>query len=107
MAKWYGEIGFVETTEVEPGIWNDVVIPRNYYGDLIKNSRRLQNSGNVNDDVILSNELSIVSDPYANEKFYAIRYAVFHGVKLKVTSVDVQYPRLILSIGGVYNGNST
>ena len=58
----------------------------------------------MNDNVNLANELSIVADPYANEHFFAMRYVELMGAKWKITNVDVQYPRLILTIGGVYNG---
>ena len=103
MAKWSGKIGFVVTSEAKPGVWKEVATDRTYYGDLIRNTRKLQSSGNVNDNVTISNEISIVADPFANENFHAIRYAEFMGTKWKVTSVDVQYPRLILSLGEVYN----
>lgn len=103
MAKFYGEIGFGTSIETSPGVYEDQVTTRNYYGDLIKNTRRLQSSGSVNDDVNISNQISIVADPYANENFYAMRYVKFMGTKWKISDVEVQYPRLILTIGGVYN----
>lgn len=103
MAKWFGKIGFGVTSETKPGVWTESITPREYYGDLIRNTRRLQSGDQVNDDINISNEISIVSDPYANEHFYAIRYVEFAGAKWKVTNVDVQYPRLILTLGGVYN----
>ena len=107
MAKFCGKIGYIETLETEPGIWEEQVTERSYYGDLIRNTRRLQTSGNVNDNIVVSNEISIVADPYANQNFHAMRYVEFMGTKWKIESVDVQYPRLILSIGGVYNGEQT
>ena len=103
MAKFYGEIGFGTSIETSPGVYEDQVTARNYYGDLIKNTRRLESSGSVNDDINISNQISIVADPYANENFYAIRYVKFMGAKWKISDVEVQYPRLILTIGGVYN----
>ena len=105
MAKWYGIIGFIDTVETEPGLWEEQVVERSYYGDLIRNTRKLENSGGINDNINLSNEISIIADPYAKNNFSAMRYAKFMGAKWKITSVDVQYPRLILSIGGLYNGN--
>lgn len=104
MAKWYGSIGYAETVETEPGLWEEQITERQYYGDLIRNIRKLQTSGGVNDDVNVANEISIVADPYANQNFHAMRYVDFMGAKWKITSVEVQYPRLILTIGGVYNG---
>lgn len=103
MAKWFGKIGFGVTSETKPGVWTESITLREYYGDLIRNTRRLQSGDQVNDDINVSNEISIVSDPYANEHFYAIRYVEFAGAKWKVTNVDVQYPRLVLTLGGVYN----
>ena len=103
MAKFYGEIGYVETIETEPGIWVENIIKRNYYGDLIRNTRSLVSSGNVNDNINISNEISILADPYANEHFHSMRYVEFMGAKWKITNVEVKYPRLILTIGGLYN----
>lgn len=104
MAKFYGVIGFAEMVESAPGVWSEDIVDHYYYGDLIRNSRRLQSGDQVNDDINVTNEISIVADPYANQNFHKIRYAVFMGAKWKVSNVDVQYPRLILTLGGVYNG---
>ena len=103
MAKWYGVIGYAETVETEPGLWEEQITERHYYGDLVRNTRKLQTSGGVNDDINVANEISIVADPYANQNFYYMRYVDFMGAKWKITNVEVQYPRLILSIGGLYN----
>lgn len=103
MAKWFGKIGYATTAETRPGVWEESIVEREYYGDIIRNSRRLQSGDKVNDDLNISNQLSIVSDPYANENFHAMRYAEFMGAKWKVTDVEVQYPRLLLTLGGVYN----
>ena len=105
MAKWFGKIGYAETVETKPGVWEEKITPREYYGNLLRNSRRLQSTDQVNDDINISNEISIVADPYANEHFYAMRYAEFSGAKWKITNVEVQYPRLILTLGGVWNGD--
>ena len=103
MPKFYGAVGYAETVEISPGVWEEQITERNYYGDVIRNTRRLQSADKINDDINVSNEISIVADPYANDHFYAIRYVVFQGAKWKVSNVDVQYPRLILSLGGLYN----
>lgn len=103
MAKYCGKIGFATTVESVPGNWTEQITERTYYGDLIRNSRKLQSSGNQNDNIVISNEISIIADPFAKENFHAIRYAEYMGTKWKVSSVDVQYPRLILSLGEVYN----
>ena len=103
MAKWAGVIGFGETVETTPGVWEDVVTERKYRGDLLRFNRRTQTASQINDDINISNQLSIIADPYANNNIFAMRYAVFRGAKWKITSVEVKYPRLILELGGVYN----
>lgn len=104
MAKFYGKIGYAESKETTPGIWKEQIIEREYRGDLIRNTRRMQTAETLNDDINISNEISIVADPYANQNFHSMRYVEFMGAKWKISNVDVQYPRLILSIGGIYNG---
>lgn len=104
MAKFYGIVGFVFPVESSPGVHTEEATERAYFGDLLRNNRRLQSGDKVNDDVNISNQISIIADPYANTHFYAMRYVEFMGTKWKVTDVEVQYPRLILTLGGVYNG---
>lgn len=104
MAKFYGAIGYASTVETKPGVWEEQITERMYCGDLIRNTRRLESSGNLNDNINVSNEVSIVADPYANENFHSMRYVKFMGTAWKITSVEVRYPRLILSVGGEYNG---
>lgn len=105
MAKWFGRIGYAESVEVEPGVWEQQITERPYYGDSIRNTRMLQNSGGVNDNINIGNQISILADPYANQNFHLMLYVEFMGSLWKITNVDVQFPRLILTIGGVYNGN--
>lgn len=104
MAKWFGKIGYAETVETAPGVWKEQITVRDYYGDLTRNTRRLQSADKVNDDLNISNELSIVSDPYAIKNFHSMRYAEFMGAKWKISDVEVLYPRLKLTLGGLYNG---
>ena len=103
--KWFGTIGYADQVETKPGVWEDEITEREYFGDLIRNTRRLQMTDKLNDDIEISNEISIVSDPYANENFHSMRYAMYMGTKWKITNVEVQYPRLILSLRGIYNGD--
>ena len=107
MAKWYGEIGFAETVETKPGIWVEQITKRNYYGDVTRDSRRLQTADKLNDNINISNQISIISDPYANENFHSMRYAFYMGTRWKITDIEVQYPRLNLTLGGVWNGESS
>lgn len=102
--KWFGAIGYANTAETKPGVWKDNIVEREYFGDMTRNTRRLQSAEQLNDNIDISNEISIVSDPYANKNFHSMRYATYMGTKWKITSVEVQYPRLILSLGGVWNG---
>ena len=104
MAKFYGIIGYVVTKETEPGIYEEVVVENAYYGDVLKDSRRLQERAKINDDITISNSISIIADPFANNHFHSMRYVEMMGTKWKITDVEVAFPRLILSIGGVYNG---
>ena len=102
MAKFYGTVGFVKTVESVPGVWTEQVVERKYYGNVISRTRSLQSNG-VNDNINISDEISIVADPFANENYFAIRFIEYMGAKWKVQSISVQFPRLNLSLGGLYN----
>ena len=103
MAKFCGVIGYAVTKETEPGIWEEQIVEVEYFGDVIRNTRRINAPGKVNDDISISNQISIIADPFANNNFHAMKYVIFMGAKWKVSEVTVEYPRLILSIGGLYN----
>ena len=103
MAKWFGKIGFAETKETKPGVWEEIITVREYYGDVTRNTRRFQSSENLNDNIAVSNDISIVADPYAIQNFHSIRYIEFMGTKWKIDNVEVSYPRLILTLGEIYN----
>lgn len=105
MAKFYGKLGFEQTNETSPGIYEEEeFMEHNYYGELIRNTRRLEQGASINDDVTITNQISILADPFIRKNFHSLRYVTYAGSKWKVTSIEVQYPRLILSIGGEYNG---
>jgi len=105
MAKFFGVVGYgVESKETKPGVFVPVITEQSYSGDIIENSRRWQAGENQNDDLVVSNRISIVADTFADQNFYAMRYVKWIGVYWKVTKVEVQRPRLILTMGGVYNG---
>lgn len=101
--KYYGNIGFASYEETRRGIATPVTIARPYYGEVIRLNRRWENAHQLNDNINVNNSISILSDPYANENFSNIRWVEFMGSKWKVTNVELQYPRLILTIGGLYN----
>lgn len=104
MGKWFGKVGYGITSEVEPGVWEPTIVERQYYGDSSNNRWKRQNSGGVNDDINLSIMISIVADPFAYQHCSEMIYVEYMGTKWKITEVEPQYPRLMLSIGGVYNG---
>lgn len=102
MAKWFGRIGFAESVETAPGVWEEKITKRNYYGEMTRNTRRLQSTEYLNDEITISNEISILADPYATNHFHSIRYVEFSEVAWKVTNVEVQFPRLVLTLGGIH-----
>lgn len=104
MSKWFGNIGYATTAQTEPGVWEKVIEEKGYYGDIINNRFLHQNSGEVNDDITLSNVVSIIADPFAYKNCANMAYVSIMGVKWKITNVEIQHPRLILTVGGVYNG---
>ena len=106
MARFHGVIGYGVSVETYPGVWEESVDERFYTGDVIRNARRLETGEKVNDDITVNNSISIVADAYANNHFFAMRYVEWMGVKWKIANVEVQRPRLILTIGGVYHGSS-
>lgn len=105
MTKFFGKIGYAMTQETKPGVWTDQIIEHEYYGDLLRNSYRFQTSDKVNDDVLITNEFSIIADSFAKDNFHLMRYIEFEGTKWKITNVEVRYPRLNLTVGGIYNEN--
>lgn len=104
MAKFYGKIGYGVTSEIRPGVWDETITERSYYGDVNKLSRRLESSDKIIDDIIISNEISILADPFAYENFHTMKYVEYMGAKWKINKVEVRFPRLTLVTGGVYNG---
>lgn len=105
MAKWFGKVGYSETVETAPGVHDPQITIHEYYGDVIRNTTRWAvNSDSTNDNLTVNSQISIVADPFAIDNFHAIKWIEFLGTKWKVTSVDPQFPRLLLTLGGVYNG---
>ena len=105
MAKFYGAIGFAVNTETSPGVWKDVIREQNYKGDILKITRREEERESLNPNLTVSHRISIVADAFAEQNIFAMRYVSWMGSNWTITTVEVQRPRLILSIGGVYHGN--
>ena len=101
MGKFYGKIGYAETIETVPGVWTESITERNYFGDVIKISRRWQPGENLNDDINIRNEISIIADPFAYENLHNMRYIKWMGSSWKITNIEIQRPRVVLTIGGV------
>lgn len=105
MAKYHGLIGYAETVQTSPGVWTERIIEKEHYGDVLNKHIKYESSGGVNDNINIRNDISIVADTYAKEHFGQMRYATVMGTKWKINDVDTnKYPRLILTLGGVYNG---
>lgn len=104
MAKFYGKIGYGETVEIAPGVYEDVIVEKSYYGDVIRNTRRLQEGENLNSNITIGNSISIMADAYAYDHFFNIRYIWWAGTRWTVSDVEELRPRLILRMKEVYNG---
>lgn len=105
MAKWFGKIGYVVTNETGPGVWDEVPTEVEYYGDVLRNSfMNQQQSNSTNADLKLNRQISIVADQFAYENIGRIRYAEFMGANWEVTMAEPQRPRILLTLGGAYNG---
>lgn len=104
MARFFGEVGYGDTVETEPGVWQDVITERKYYGDVLRNTRRLESGDKVNSNISVSNSISIVADAFITASFHRIKYVTWMGQKWTVTNVEVKPPRLIFDLGEVWNG---
>lgn len=107
MNRYYGKVGYSVPTETSPGVWEDVISEIDYYGDVIRSTSRVENGTGINDDITVSNTISILADPFAFQNFSFMKYLEWMDCLWKITNVEVQYPRLLLTIGGVYNGKQT
>lgn len=104
--KYCGNIGFARTVETDPGVWVQDITCKRYYGEVQRAARKSQAGQGVNDALRMNQVLSIVADPFAHKNLFAIAFAEFMGVRWKVTDVEVQYPRLLLTLGERYNDES-
>lgn len=105
MAKFFGQIGYAIPTKIRPGVFEDQIEERDYFGDVIRiNSRWSASPDSTNDDLTLNNQFSIVADPFAQCNFHSMKYVKYLDSYWKVTSVEPQFPRILITVGGVYNG---
>lgn len=104
MGKIITKIGFSITSETAPGVWTEQIVERKYSGDILKNIRKWSSSENLNDNLTINNQFSIIADSFIKNNIGSMRYIIFGGTKWSVSNIDIQYPRLILTTGGIYNG---
>ncbi len=104
MARFFGKVGYADTVEKTDGVWVEVITERPYYGDVLKNNRKMDTADQVLSNISVGNRISIVADAYAHQHFFAIRYVEWAGARWIVSDVEVDRPRLTLRLGGVYNG---
>ena len=104
MARYCGNIGYCVDEETRPGVIEPVMKERKYYGDIITLKRNTSSSDKVNDDILLNTKISVVSDPFATQNRNALKYIIVDGIRWKIASIDIQFPRMIVETGGVYNG---
>lgn len=103
--KFSGKVGFfINDSETDLDVYEPNIVERTYVGDITRNFRKFQQTENQNDNLVLNDQISILSDLYALQNWPSIRYILWNGVKWKVNTVEVKYPRLVLEIGGVWNG---
>ena len=105
MARFSGKIGYITHVETSPGIWTEDIVERQYYGDLLKHSRKWSKSESVNDNIIFSQSISIVADPYLYDNFQNMRYVIYRGIKWKITDFEIDRPRVRISMGEEYHGD--
>lgn len=105
MAKWHGVIGYAILKETRPGVWDEQITEHRYSGDVIRNTfKHTPASDSTNDEITLNSQISILADPFATKNFHLMKYVEFMGAMWKITDVTPSFPRLILTVGGVYNG---
>lgn len=105
MAKWFGKVAYSNTEETTPGVWVPQDTIHEYYGDVKRNSTKWAgNPDSTNDNLTVNVQISIVADPFAIENFYSMKWIEYMGMKWKIVNVEPQFPRLLLTLGGVYNG---
>lgn len=103
--KYYGKIGFWnDDAEIRPGVYNPSIEEKSYTGDILRNTQRWNSASQQNDNIAVSNRISVVADVYLNNNLSSVRYITYMGSRWKVNSIEVNYPRVIFEIGGVYNG---
>lgn len=101
--KWFGKVGFIKTEETKPGVYMPVEKEREYYGDVVTNRRRWERSDmSSNDDIQVTNSISIVADSYMQDNLGYMKYVIWNGMKWKIANFQIEYPRITIDFGGLY-----
>lgn len=103
MAKWSGKIGYGIMQETNPSVYEETIIEKNGRGDVLSNFRKIKSVDKVNNDISILNKISVISNPFMNTNINNIRYVTYMGIKWRVTDIEINFPRLILTLGEVYN----
>lgn len=103
MTRYHGYVGYAIDVEAYPGVWEELISEHEYFGDVLKNRINMQQGSVVNAKITISNSISIIADPFAFEHVYAMRYVTYLGKKWSIVNVSIERPRLILTLGGLYN----
>ena len=103
MTRYHGYVGYAIDVEAYPGVWEERISEHEYFGDVLKNRINMQQGSVVNAKITISNSISIIADPFAFEHIYAMRYVTYLGKKWSIVNVSIERPRLILTLGGLYN----
>jgi hypothetical protein len=103
MARYHGYVGYATDVEAYPGVWEEQISEHEYFGDVLKNRINMQQGNVINAKITISNSISIIADPFAFEHVYAMRYVTYLGKKWSIVNVSIERPRLILTLGGLYN----
>ena len=106
MAKYSGMLGYVmPAKEDPPGIWKpSAVVEKLGRGDLIRQTITNEDVSGLSDGININNQISIIMDPFVNKNLESLKYVILYGTRWEIKSMTINRPRVILTLGGVYNG---
>lgn len=103
MAKCSGKIGFALTVETSPGVFEERIVEKPYKGNITQLNAHVEDENSINSNFRINNNISVVANKYFLENLGHMRYVTYKGLPFKITSFQVIPPRLIFSLGSVYN----
>lgn len=104
MSKFHGKIGYGQEVETTPGVYEMQFVERSYFGDVVRNARRMEDGEGLNENINVDNSFSIMADAYAYDHFFDMKYIQWMGALWAIKTVEVKRPRLVIRVGGLYNG---